>query len=105
VSQGTLCLTTPPHILEQEEMRALDAGRWARGTGRGNSILLARYDQSTIHPTLRPSRALGHKVPQRTDLDGLLGLLIARQREVPFDPRPLRTYLLGRYSRCLSLKW
>ena len=23
----------------------------------------------------------------------------------PFDPRPLRTYLLGRYSRCLSLKW
>jgi hypothetical protein len=23
----------------------------------------------------------------------------------PFDPRPLPTYLLGRYSRCLSRKW
>jgi len=59
-------------------MRALYAGRRARGKGRGNSILLARYDQSTIHPRSRPLRALGHYVPQRTDLDGSLGLLIAR---------------------------
>ena len=59
-------------------MREWDVGRRARGKGRGNSILLARSEESTIHPTLRPLRALGHKVSELTDLDGPLGLLIAR---------------------------
>jgi hypothetical protein len=86
-------------------MREWDIGRRARGKGMGNSIRLARYDGSTIHPASRPSRALGHLVPQRTDLERLLGLLIAQEREVPFDSRLLRTYLLGQYSRCLSRKW
>jgi hypothetical protein len=80
VSQGTLCPMTPPHILK-EGMQTLYAGRRARGEGRGNSILLARYEESSIHPTLRPLRALGHKVPQRTDLDCLVGLIIARKRK------------------------
>jgi hypothetical protein len=48
-------------------MREWDIGHRARGTGRGNSIRLARYDESTIHPTGGPDRALGHFVPQRTD--------------------------------------
>ena len=43
----------------------------------GNSIRLARYDESTIHPTSRTSRALGHLVPQRTDLERFLVLIIA----------------------------
>jgi hypothetical protein len=68
-------------------MRTVDAGRRARGKGRGTSILLARYDQSTIHPTGHPLRALGHKVPQRTDLERLLGLIIAGERKGVAPPK------------------
>jgi len=62
-------------------MRAWDIGRRGRGTGRGNSIRLARYDESTIHPTSRHGCALGHLVPQRTDFGCLLGLIIAGKRK------------------------
>jgi hypothetical protein len=59
VSYDTLHLLE--HILQEEEgMREWDIGRRASQMGRGNSIRLARYDQSTIHLTSRPSRALGH---------------------------------------------
>jgi hypothetical protein len=72
---------TPPIVLENEGMPVWDVGRRARQRGRGNSILLARYDESTIHLTSRPSRALGHKVRQRTDLERPSGLIIAGKRK------------------------
>jgi hypothetical protein len=78
-------------------MREWNIGRRARGTGRGNSILLARYGESSIHPILRPSRALGHLVPQRTDLERPLGLIIAGKRK---GVAPLKAEQSRRWRDC-----
>jgi hypothetical protein len=60
VSQGTLCPMTLLAALEDESMPVWDVGRRARTDGRGDSIWLARYDESTIHSTSRLGCALGH---------------------------------------------
>ena len=68
-------------------MRAMDPGHRARGKGRGNSIRPARCDGRTIHPASRPSRALGHIVPQHTEIDRFLDLERCRELERSGAPR------------------